>query len=873
VDPSIVGARLASSFVTPLIKRLFRTDDPGAGIVDRPVRIRKLVSFKGEKRTLSELDMQQISEQLVDRSCHTMGHNEGLPGYEIAAVKGAVIHSLRALGDLDMEDVQAVRLGHRALARRLMSESPRATDGLSQDAVYIYESVVETACMHILHFFTQRSSFVARTLVEQTRQLSELLGKVDELINRTPSPGDGVFEDRYSEYISHRYSELTIFGLNLTESPESWPLDAAYLSLEVASDSSAIPAELMLAGKSRVLLRGVAGSGKTTLIQWLATATARQGTDERLLYLSGMVPIVLPLRAIARRGLGLPLPEKFLESVGCPIAGLQPTGWIDRVLKSGRGLLLVDGVDETPQAERRDIREWLRDLVRTYPTNRWLVTSRPSAVRQDWLSSEEFTELDLVAMSRENVTSFIKRWHHAAGVGDTYVRSLKHVIWSKQDLARLATNPLMCGLICALHRDRRGYLPDSRKEMYDAALSMLLSRRDRERGLEDLGEIRISEEAQVQLLQKLAYWMIRNGRSEMDKTDAMDIFGRVLPAMPRVAEQGNPQDVYRHIMTRSGLLREPSIGRVDFIHRTFQDYLAARSAVEELDFDLLVANSYLDLWEDVVRMAVAHARPNERARLLTSLIHYADSCGENGRRIYLLAAACLEHATELDPTVWAEVRNRAARFIPPTTEDQARALAEVGPVALELLPGPETVSADESYLIVFVATRIGTDAALPKLIEYRHSDDIRVRNLLARAWANFDTEHYADEVIRHLNPERLYFSVTTNAELDLIASMGGRPCLEVSSSFLVEHFRFYGRPGEITHLRIAVDGEMSCTWLSRFHNLREISITTALSTVNVSAFSGIFSLRRITVPSTIRIGGAETLPDHIRLAVAGQAGE
>ncbi|MFD0329948.1 hypothetical protein ACFQZC_21425 [Streptacidiphilus monticola] len=32
----------------------------------------------------------------------------------------------------------------------------------------------------------------------------------------------------------------------------------------------------------------------------------------------------------------------------------------------------------------------------------------------------------------------------------------------KPDLARLATNPLMCSLICALNVDRRGYLPADR---------------------------------------------------------------------------------------------------------------------------------------------------------------------------------------------------------------------------------------------------------------------------------------------------------------------------------------------------------------------------------------------------------------------------
>ncbi len=84
-----------------------------------------------------------------------------------------------------MDDVQAVRLGHRDLARRLRAAAP-APDGLSTDSVLYLETLTEWACLHILEFFTRRSTFVARSLVEQTRAQAELLAKTDELIRRTP---------------------------------------------------------------------------------------------------------------------------------------------------------------------------------------------------------------------------------------------------------------------------------------------------------------------------------------------------------------------------------------------------------------------------------------------------------------------------------------------------------------------------------------------------------------------------------------------------------------------------------------------------------------------------------------------------------------
>ncbi|WP_399476870.1 hypothetical protein [Streptomyces sp. TRM68367] len=98
-------------------------------------------------------------------------------------------------------------------------------------------------------------------------------------------------------------------------------------------------------------------------------------------------------------------------------------------------------------------------------------------------------------MGQADAAAFIARWHTAARSDapdpdrlDTYERSLLDAVGTKPDLGRLATNPLMCGLICALHRDRRGYLPHGRQELYDAALSMLLARRDDQRDMFPQGD-------------------------------------------------------------------------------------------------------------------------------------------------------------------------------------------------------------------------------------------------------------------------------------------------------------------------------------------------------------------------------------------------
>ncbi|MEV6594736.1 NACHT domain-containing protein [Streptomyces acidicola] len=846
--------------VTPLVRKLFVVEGPGAGLVDRPVRIAGFVSFKGEKRTLTRPDLHKLCAELVKRALK----DGERPFYadEEQAVVHALADTLHALGDLTMTDVQAVELGHEIVAANLRSASGSPDRDLSFDASLFYRGLLTTACLHILHFFAQRSTFVPRTLVEQTRRQRELVAKIDELVARTPLPGgtDRAFEERYLDYVARIHSHLTIYGIDLVNSPERWPLDAAYLSLQAlrpaedteaagpdgphpASGATALPAEQALADHDRVLLRGVAGSGKTTLVQWLAVTAARGERGDR-------IPFVLPLRTLVRRPGGLPAPDVFLDAVRVPFHSTQPAGWADRVLSARRGLLLVDGIDEIPERERERTRRWLRELLDVYPGNQWLVTSRPSAVREDWLTPDGFTELALMPMSRDDVAAFITRWHTAArvdvpdpGVLDGYERSLLDAVQTKPDLGRLATNPLMCGLVCALHRDRRGYLPHGRRELYDAALSMLLSRRDEERDMFQHGErgggIRLTELPQIQLLQRLAYWLIRNNQSEMDLDRAERIIADALPSVPAAAAQGDAGEILRHLLIRSGLLREPTAGTVEFVHRTFQDYLGAKAAVEDGDFGLLVRGAVDEQWADVVRMAVAHARPRERSELLRDLTASAERLeGPAATRVRLLALASLEHATELDPHVRAEVERNAAALIPPGTTEEARALAEAGPLVLELLPGPEGLTDAEARAVVVTASLVGTEAAVPVLAQFRSHSALNVRTQLTWTWHRFATRRYGREVIAHLREDDLFFSVQSEEQLRFLDELGGRRALQLVGDLDPSALSAALSSGEVLQLHIRENAAL--------HDLACLSGAERLTYLDLSRCPGVDDLAPVS---------------------------
>ena len=147
MEPAAIGAKLASSVVTPLVKKLFVVDGPGAGLVEKPVRISGFVSFRGEKRTVGEKELTKLAAELVARALRT---GERPPAAdEERAVVHALADTLHALGDLAMTDVQAVELGHEALALRLRAASGNPERDLSFDATLFYERILSAACLHI----------------------------------------------------------------------------------------------------------------------------------------------------------------------------------------------------------------------------------------------------------------------------------------------------------------------------------------------------------------------------------------------------------------------------------------------------------------------------------------------------------------------------------------------------------------------------------------------------------------------------------------------------------------------------------------------------------------------------------------------------
>ncbi|MGW0712640.1 NACHT domain-containing protein [Streptomyces sp. NPDC002643] len=645
---------------------------------------------------------------------------------------------------------------------------------------------------------------------------------------------DERFERHYARALQIRYRKTEIFGIDeLGTTETSWDLDTAYLSLEAVSaarpsetrtmggwyyeydrspedpppaepKAASVPQRIhdLLTDRPRTLLRGEAGAGKTTLVWWLASHAACGALGHELAELNDLVPFVVPMRSLRSLGTAFPTPD-HLPTVAELQIGTIPDGWAQRVLESGRALLLIDGMDEIPPAGREAARRRLTDLLAMYPHNRCLMTVRPLAVPGDWLDGDGFEELRLLPMRDNDVLAFSKAWHAAArlecqGFQDHYraATEVEHLRLLEKELAKelgrnrtlrnLARTPLLAAVVCALHRRRRGILPETRWSLYNAALSMLLGGRDTLRRVAAPEGIALGVEEHQQLLQRIAAWLARGGYVEFSHAQAEHQIELAMRGMPQVREQGSPAAVLVHLLNRSGLLQERNERVIQFIHRTFQDYLAAKELQESDSLGELLRHVGDEQWHDVILLAVGHCNRGEVRRLVEELIAAGDRASDRGTRsdLHVLAARCAQSAVVLDEELRARAAERVRQLIPPTGIAELENVASLGEYVLPLVPGPGTLSAAEATAVVDLVVSIGGSSSLPRLRAFARHSSQKVRKQIAGAWSLYPADEYAREVLAHMELSDIRVVATTTDMVHSLRHCGpiGELCIEVPVS-------------------------------------------------------------------------------------------
>jgi hypothetical protein len=685
---------------------------------------------------------------------------------------------------------------HPAELIRHISRSVSAPVGLNEAETRLYEVLFAECVEYYIRTVRSLPVFEERATGELLARTATLGAEVARILERLPDRSlfapDGTdrdtdFRRRYLELVSRDLDEVELF--RRTPDQATAPrvrLSVAYVSLrtigedekrrrtarslpqlrpdmsyweEAGGESYGMRAEAALSGASRVLLRGEAGSGKTTLLRWLAIMAARGAFSGDLADWNGLTPIFIKLREYSGRT--LPNPETMLDGIAGPITGIMPKGWVERQLAAGKAVLLIDGVDELLDRERRAVRDWLRKLLGQYDGVRVVVTSRPAAAGADWLRREDFAALHLDRMTPPDLAAFVRQWHQAVGaLGDElpcavdelpqYEQSLLTSLKDRAHLQSLASTPLLAAMLCAMHLNRGRQLPRDRMELYRNALHTLVHDRDADRNVPSAGDSKLSLGDKLVILRDLAWRLSDNNRSEIDLERAAGYVAAKLRAMRHLDVLDGAQ-VLEQLRHRSGILRSPAEGRMDFVHRTFQEYLAAEEAAEEDRIGNLVSRAHLDLWRETIIMAAGHANTCQREELLGGILDRANEEPRHARTLRLLAVACQETLPSVSDGLADRLDEAVTKLLPAKRQTDPPALAAVGPSLLRWLPRSlGQLSEKAAAQTVRTVALIGGEESLKLLAGYVGDEREDVVNELIRAWDYFDADAYTDDVLSRL---------------------------------------------------------------------------------------------------------------------------
>lgn len=686
------------------------------------------------------------------------------------AVTHAVAITLQR-SSIDASILAQNNLDPMQLNRYLLSHRDGLTSWMSTEELSLYEKIILECSHNILGIAESLPRFNERSLAEIMRQGNRLLEVTQTTLYNTriilESTRDLIgdasdLEIRYRNIIRKKMNKIHIFGMDASSTSTIYGLSMAYIKLMVnqhGKQSDRIvqftDIESALSENKRLHLIGNAGAGKTTILQWIALKSSENGFPKKLSHWNNKIPFMIKLREFSQ--INLPTPQEILKHVSPTLADSKPNDWVSTLLRSGNAILLIDGIDEMSKSKRSKALDWIDEMTNAFPDAYYVVTSRPYATKHRRLVSSGFKSAELQPMTLEAIDEFIDKWHLAVknelsddsdeievmALGD----NLKQTIRWNTPVKKLTTNPLLCAMICALHRERYRQLPNRRVALYDAACRMLLEDRDKARSVVLDDYPNLDYEQKRVLLFKLAYWMLKNDRLQVDRSDVEALFQREIKGIQGVTNQIDVASVYSLFIERSGLLQEIEVDKAEFIHRTFLEFLAAVAAIDERGIRFLVSQSDDEKWHEVIVLAAGLADYQGRSELVQWLIEKGDKNRRQGAMYYLLAASCLDNTVEINPDIASVVATRVATLIPPTNENEARLLSQAGNLAIPyLVSDPNRLDRIAKYCISTLMY-IRSDEALEALSTYALDNRFSVMTQLTSIWAAFDKKTYAEKVL------------------------------------------------------------------------------------------------------------------------------
>ena len=381
-------------------------------------------------------------------------------------------------------------------------------------------------------------------------------------------------------------------------------------------------------GRARrmLLVIGDPGAGKTTLLKYYALCAL---DDYRRLGFSAPLNVFyLPLRDLARDKEG-----HYTDALPANLAGWSGKHhqtldgrFFDEWLQNGTSLVLLDGLDEISNTdERAEVCRWIDHAWSGFSKAFFVVTSRATGYRKDEgvELAADYDRADVQDFTAEQQERFLRNWFTAAFLKEPCEKGVDVATWQEKQtkeaeertttivahlnveknkgLRQLAAIPMILQIMAILWKERE-YMPESRVELYDAALNYLLEFRDKRRGIKPL----LSAPHARKVLAPVSLWM--QATLKKDEASRAEMHTEMQERLSTLTTSPTAEAFCDYLVNRAGLLVETGGKEYLFRHKSFREYLAGVQLKEDRPYEhlnTLITHFGEDWWEEPLRFFIA----------------------------------------------------------------------------------------------------------------------------------------------------------------------------------------------------------------------------------------------------------------------------
>lgn len=212
------------------------------------------------------------------------------------------------------------------------------------------------------------------------------------------------------------------------------------------------------------------------------------------------------------------------------------------------------------------------------------------------------------------------------------------------------------------------------------------------------------------ILAQLAYWMMKNNYVEVETKEAVRSVKRSISGMSILDSANVEKKIFLHLLERCGILRETERGKIDFIHRTFQEYLTAYEICRQEDWGYIQEKIGDTVWQETIVMCIGYAKRRIASKLIRYTLNQAKAV-EINRKYLFLAITFLKGAVEVDGALRHEIEGEISKLIPPKL-CECQSFVDVGNLAVQYLKCMEEYNHEERLACLRILRMIGSNEAL-----------------------------------------------------------------------------------------------------------------------------------------------------------------